>query len=55
MVVDNSMRSPIALRHANIHIVVAGSEAGKFSAIFEGMGLSRIGLDSTVTSRRIEK
>jgi len=34
--------------------VVAGSEAGKFSAIFEGW-TSRIGLDSTVTSRRIEK
>ena len=40
--------------NANIHIVVAGSEAGKFSAIFEGW-TSRIGLDSTVTSRRIEK
>ena len=40
--------------NANIHIVVAGSEAGKFSGICEGWTW-RIGLDSTVTSRRIEK
>ena len=39
---------------SNIHIVVAGSQAGKFSAIFEEFS-NRIGLDSTVTSKKIEK
>ena len=41
-------------RKSNIHIVVAGSQAGKFSAIFEGFS-NRVGLDSTVTSRKIER